>query len=90
MQKDIVMHEIEVRTFESVGEVLGLATMDQAVPFQFSTSVCWVEPLLAEPAAMQKEDVTHDTPLRMLSDELAFGDGTIDQVLGTTTLDPRL
>ena len=82
-------HDTEVSTFACVAEVLGLATMDQAVPFQFSMSVCWTEPLLPEPAAMQKEDVTHDTPLRMLSDGLAFGEGTIDQLLGTTTLDPR-
>jgi len=39
---------------------------------------------------MQNDEVTHDTPLSTLFEELAFGDGTIDQVLETTTLDPRL
>jgi len=90
MQKDVVTHETDVSTFACVGEVLGLATTDQAVPFQFSASAWSCEPLLLEPVAMQKDDVTQDTPLRLLSDEPTFGEGTIDQLLGTTTLDARL
>jgi hypothetical protein len=88
IQNDAVTHETPSRCWFSLGEVLGLSTTDQAVPFHCSTSVCSV-PEFVEPTAMQNVDETHDTPRSTLTCPLppTFGEGTIDQVLGTTTWD---
>ena len=61
---------------------LGLATIDQVVPFHCSANVTRSEPLNARPAAVQSVVVGHETLLRMLQRApAAFGLATIDQVV---------
>lgn len=68
-----------------VGElVLGVVTMDQALPFQCSARVSSEEPLplSAVPTAQQSELLTQPTPMRSLASEgLVLGVVTKDQAL---------
>jgi hypothetical protein len=65
--------------------VLGVGTMDQALPFQCSIKVCCREvfPLgtVAVPTAQQSEASTQATPERLLACGLLLGVGTTDQAL---------
>ena len=65
----------------SVG--LGLARIDQLVPFQCSTKVLVAELVDLKPTAKQLVAVGHDTPLRLASVEPSVGLGlaTIDQLV---------
>ena len=60
---------------------LGLATIDQAVPFQRSVNVLLVKPAEDEPTAKQLVGLGHDTAKSALCvAPLGFGLATIDQV----------
>jgi hypothetical protein len=78
-QKVVETHEIPVRLLSKEALLLGLGTIDHAVPFHCSMRVCWATPELKVPTAVQSDDETHETPARLLFEEsLVFGLGTID------------
>jgi hypothetical protein len=73
-------HETDVSAGLVLPAGFGLATIDHAVPFQRSTSVRGVMPLLASPTAKQLVVLAHETPKRSLFPAPAgFGLATIDQ-----------
>ena len=62
------VHDTALRTLAVAPAGLGVAWMDQAVPFQCSASVPWRPPLLKEyPVAVHALAEVHDTPLRALA-----------------------
>ena len=65
-----------------LGDVLGLGTIDHTLPFQDSTSVWVLVPLLKYPTAKQLAGLVHVTPKRALS--------WLGDVLGLATMDHTL
>lgn len=63
------------------GLVLGVATIDQALPFHCKARVCSGRPLRLRPTAQQSEKLMQVTPWRSLLGELVLGVVTMDQAL---------
>ena len=77
------LHDTPLRALPEAPAGLGVAWMDQAVPFQASASVPCRPPLLKEyPVAAQAVADVHDTPLKMLPVAPAgWGVAWIDQLV---------
>jgi hypothetical protein len=75
------LHDTPSKTSLSVGDVLGLGTMDHTDPFHDSVSVCedCGGSTLENPTAVHADGPLHDTPFRKLVwAKAALGLGTMD------------
>jgi hypothetical protein len=84
------LHDTPSKTSLSVGEVLGLGTMDHTDPFHDSIKVRCVESLVVYvPTAVHADGPPHDTPLKsMLWASETFGLGTTDHEVTAATAGP--
>jgi hypothetical protein len=79
VQAEAEVHETPMRPFSSRPLMVGLGTIDQAVPFHCSTRVWPVDAI--EPTATQTETEAHETASRVGPEPLVVGLGAIDQAV---------
>jgi hypothetical protein len=77
----VLGHDTPLRLLLVAPFGLGLVTIDQLVPFQCSTNVLVVEPVVELPTAKQLVVLRHATPLKLAAESLGLGLATIDQLV---------